>query len=276
MLTMTTYRKQPTPGGGATPIRDMSSGSTEERDLCEQLKTTYTLERRLYEAKLGKADKQPYSPHPRYEGKVVGGVSVEDTKRKIKNTWLSIVQTLRPSRVHPCLYVRVIFRGIAGTVMAPPYPDQLISKKWMKFFHEQSKNIVEELPEEFRRQCKFSRSYLLRYQQALGYDFQSAVYYLLTDKLAPLSFLYRYCMAISMLREPDASKIQNASLFTRVANRIEREAVIQYTCFPGEYGEVWEDFLPANFSEDAERIYDGMLSVCMDEGGDQCQYNGPG
>ena len=266
MLTMT-YRKQPMPGDGAAPIKDVSSGSAEERDLCQQLKTTYTLERRLYEARLGKSDKRPYRAHPRYDGKVIDGVTVEDSKRRIKNTWLSIVQTLRPSRVHPCLYVRVIFQGIAGTVMAPPYPDQLVSKKWMKFFHEQSENLVGTLPEDFRRQCKFSRSYLLRYQQALGYDFQSAVYYLLTDKLAPLSPLYRYCMAVSMLREPNAAKIQNVPLFTRVAKRIEREAVIQYTCFPCEYGEVWEDFLPANFSEDAERIYDGMLSVCMDEGG---------
>lgn len=273
---MTSYRKQPMPGVGAIPIRDASSGSAEERELCEQLKTTYTLERRLYEAKLGKTDKRLYSAHPRYEGKVTDDVTVEDRRRKVKNTWLSIVQTLRPSRVHPCLYVRVIFRGIAGTVMAPPYPDQLTSKKWMKFFHEQSKTLVAELPEEFRRQCKFSRSYLLRYQQALGYDFQSAVYYLLTDKLAPLSSLYRYCMAVSMLREPNASKVQNVQLFIRVAKRIEREAVIQYTCFPGEYGEAWGDLLPPDFKEEAERIYDGMLSVCLDEGGEQCQYNGQG
>jgi hypothetical protein len=83
--------------------------------------------------------------------------------------------------------------------------------------------------------------------------------------------LYRYCLAVSMLREPNVSKIDNASLFTRVAKRIEREAVLQYTCFPGEYGEVWEEFLPPNFSEDAERIYGGMLLVCLDEGGEQCQ-----
>jgi len=261
MLTMTKYRRQPVPGNRATPIKDAASGSAEERDMCEQLKTTYTLERRLFEARLGKSMKHPYLPHPRYEGKVTE-VTIEDKKRRIKNTWLDIVKVLRPAHVHPCLYVRVIFRGIAGTVMSAPYPDQLVSKKWLKFFHEQSELLIEEIPKEFERQCKFSRSYLLRYQQSLGYDLQSAVYYLLTDKLAPLTSLYRYCLAVSMLREPNISKIDNKSLFTRVASRIEREAVIQYTCFSREYDERWGDFLPSNFAEDADRIYCDMLSVC--------------
>ena len=261
MLTMTKYRKQPMPGKRSTPIKDGPSGSAEERDLCEQLKTTYTLERRLYEAKLGKSGEHLYSPHPRYEGKVTE-VTIEDNRRKVKNTWLDIVKKLSSAHIHPCLYVRVIFQGIAGSVMAPPYPDQLISKKWMRFFHEQSESLVAEIPEQFHRQCKFSRSYLLRYQQALGYDFQSAVYYLLTDQLAPLTPLYRYCLAVSMLREPNRVKIDNESLFTQVATRIEREAVIQYTCFPREYDEEWGDFLPANFLVAAERIYRGMLSVC--------------
>jgi len=260
MLTMTKYRKQPVPGKRATPIEDAVSGNAEERDLCEQLKTTYTLERRLFEARLGKSAKHPYSPHPRYEGKVTE-VTIEDRKQRVKHTWLDIVTTLRSAHVHPCLYVRVIFRGIAGTVMAPPYPDQLVSKKWLKFFHEQSKLLVAEIPGQFKRQCKFSRSYLLRYQQALGYDFQSAVYYLLTDKLAPLTSLYRYCLAVSMLRDPNRSKIDNESLFTQVATRIEREAVIQYTCFSRTYDEEWGEFLPPTFAAEAERICRGMLSV---------------
>ena len=276
MLTMSTYRKQPTPGARAVPIEDVASGSAAERDLCEQLKATYTLERRLYEAKLGKVNKRPYSPHPRYEGKVTE-VTIEDRRGKVKNTWLDIVRVLYPSQIHPCLYVRVIFRGIAGTVMSPPYPDQLVSKKWLKFFREQSELLATEIPSQFERQCKFSRSYLLRYQQALGYDFQSAVYYLLTDKLAPLSSLYRYCLATSMLREPNLSKIENSALFTRVANRNESEAVIQYTCFSSDYDSCWGEFLPTAFSKEAERIYRGMLSVCITgEGGEQCQFNGQG
>ena len=261
MLTMTRYRKQPMPGERAVPIEDAASGSADERDLCSQLKTTYTLERRLYEERLGKPQNRLYSPHPRYEGKVTE-VTIEDRKRRVKNTWLDITRVLSSAHVHPCLYVRVIFRGLVGTVMAPPYPDQLVSKRWLKFFHEQSALLIEEIPHQLERQCKFSRSYLLRYQQALGYDFQSAVYYLLTDKLAPLTSLYRYCLAVSMLREPNLSKIDNELLFSQVANRIEREAVIQYTCFSREYEKQWGDFLPTNFSEEAERIYRGMLSVC--------------
>ena len=261
MLTMTRYRKQPMPGDRAVPIVDTASGSVDERDLCSQLKITYTLERRLYEERLGKSQNRLYSPHPRYEGKV-SEVTIEDSKRRVKNTWLDIVRVLSSAHVHPCLYVRVIFRGLVGTAMAPPYPDQLVSKRWLKFFHEQSKLLIGEIPHQFERQCKFSRSYLLRYQQALGYDFQSAVYYLLTDKLAPLTSLYRYCLAVSMLREPNLSKIDNESLFSQVANRIEREAVIQYTCFSREYEKQWGNFLPTNFSAEAERIYRGMLSVC--------------
>ena len=82
---MTKYRKQPVPGKRATPIEDAASGNAEDRDLCEQLKTTYTLERRLFEARLGKSAKHPYSPHPRYEGKVTE-VTIEDRKQRVKHT----------------------------------------------------------------------------------------------------------------------------------------------------------------------------------------------
>ena len=123
--------------------------------------------------------------------------------------------------------------------------------------------IAGNIDADLNRQCEYSKNALLRYQQVLGYDLKSAMYYLLSDGTAPLSALYRYCLAISMLREPNVSLVDDVSLFQRVTKRLEESAVLQYTCFPGEYDSRWNDFIPAKFSQDARRIYSGMLSRCV-------------
>jgi hypothetical protein len=150
--------------------------------------------------------------------------------------------------------------------MAPPYPHQLLTKKWKKFFHKESARLIDEIAAGFSRQSNFSASYLLRSQRILGYDLQQSVYYLLTDRLAPLTPLYRYGLAKSMLREPNLSKIDRPELFEGVASRTERQAIIQYTQFGAQYEEHWKLVLPDGFRKMAERVYGGLLTVCSNEG----------
>ena len=265
MINARTHRKQPMPGTESRAVRESNELTVAEDRLCADLKKTYTLERRLLDERCGRNRGRPYSPSPRYDGEDTR-TTIEDINRKPENTWLKIVRELWPANIHPCIYVRTIFRGIGGTAMAPPYPHQLLSKKWKKFFHAESVRLVEEIPEGFSRQSDFSASYLLRSQRILGYDLQQSVYYLLTDRLAPLTPLYRYGLAKSMLREPNLSKIDRPELFEGVASRTEKQAVIQYTQFSAQYEEYWKLILPDGFRKTAEQVYGGLLSVCSNEG----------
>lgn len=264
MTSARTRRKQPMPGMESKSVRSSNEATMAEEKLCADLKQTFTLERRLLDERCGRNRGPLYSPSPRYDGKDTRA-TIEDICRDPENTWLKVVRELWPARVHPCIYVRTIFRGIGGTTMAPPYPHQLLSKKWKKFFHAESARLIEEIPQGFSRQSEFSASYLLRSQRILGYDLQQSVYYLLTDRLAPLTPLYRYGLAKSMLREPNLSKIGRPELFEGVASRTERQAVIQYTQFSAQYEEHWKLILPDGFRKMAERIYGGLL-VCSTEG----------
>ena len=259
MVKMATYRKQPMPTGCST---NPDQKKNQDALLARQIKAAYTLERRLWEERIGKTKRSNYTPHPKYEGKEVRA-TIEDRKQASKNVWLSVVQTLLPASIHPVVYVRVIVRALEGGSQAPPFPNNLVDEKWLKFFHRQSSEIAGNIDADLNRQCEYSKNALLRYQQVLGYDLKSAMYYLLSDGTAPLSALYRYCLAISMLRAPNVSLVDDVSLFQRVAKRLEESAVLQYTCFPGEYDSRWNDFIPAKFSQDARRIYSGMLSRCV-------------
>jgi len=260
-----TYRKQPSPSSSSRSVRSDDEPTIEEEKLAEEVKTTYTLERRLLDERCGRARKRPYTPSPRYDGEDMR-VTIEDIKRKPCNSWLSIVRELWPASIHPCIYVRTIFRAIGVSSKAPPYPDQILASKWKKLFHEASSRMLEEIPSRFFSQSDFSTSYLLRGQRILGYNLQQAVYYLLTDRLAPLTPLYRYGLATSMLREPNLSKIDRPELFEGIAGRTERAAIIQYTQASAQYIEHWSPILPDGFREMAERVYGGMLMVCLDEG----------
>ena len=230
--------------------------------MAEQVKAVYTLERRLWEENIGKSKKSNYKPHPKYEGKEVK-FSIEDRKAKLVNEWLNVVEVLLPNDIHPVIYVRVIFRSLRGGSQAPPYPNQLVNQKWVKFFHEKSTAIKEGVDADFQRQCDYSKNTLLRYQRSLGYDLKSAMYYLISDEQAPISGLYRYCLAVSMLREPNKSLVDDVSLFKSVAKRHLKTAALQYTCFPGEYDTVWKSFIPKKFSRSARQIYSGMISRCV-------------
>jgi hypothetical protein len=265
MVETRNYSKQPMPGKGSQVTRGAGEATFAQEKLCEELKRTYTVERRLLDERLGRNKGRPYSPSPRYAGEDTRQ-TIEDNKHKIENTWLKVVRELWPARIHPCIYVRTIFRGITGTTVAAPYPHQLLQKKWKKFFHKESERILESIPETFSRQSEFSTSYLLRSQRILGYNLQESVYYLLTDRLASLTPLYRYGLAMSMLREPNLSKIDRPELFQRTAGRLERSAVVQYTQFASQYDKYWGAILPDGFREKAASIYGGLLRVCLDEG----------
>ena len=265
MINARTHRKQPMPGTESKSVRLSNQLAPAEERLSDDLKKTYTLERRLLDERCGRSRGRPYSPSPRYDGEDTRA-TIEDIQRKPENTWVKVVRELWPANVHPCIYVRTIFRGIGGTAMAPPYPHQLLSKKWKEFFHAESARLIDEIPAGFSRQSEFSASSILRSQRILGYDLQQSVYYLLTDRLAPLTSLYRHSLAKSMLREPNLSKIDRPALFEGVAARTERQAVIQYTQFSAQYAEHWRLILPDGFRETAERIYGGLLTVCLNEG----------
>ena len=265
MIKTHTFRKQPMPGGKSRVVRPADGPTVEQENMCEELKRTYTVERRLLDERFGRNKGKPYKPSPRYDGKDTRK-TIEDNKQKLENTWLKIVRELLPARIHPCVYVRTIFRGITGTSMSPPYPHQLLSSKWKQFFHSESKRVLEKIPESFSTQNAFSASYLLRSQRILGYNVQDSVYYLLTDRLAPLTPLYRYGLAMSMLREPNLSKVDSPALFERVASRVERSAVVQYTQFSSQYDKHWAEILPDGFREKAAGVYGGLLKVCLDEG----------
>lgn len=259
MASNTKFRRQPMPSSRSVNP-DIKSDA--EKNMASQLKAVYTLERRLWEEAIGKTSSSSYRPHPKYDGKDVR-CSIEDRKTKLVNVWLRVVQSLLPYDIHPVIYVRVIFRSLTGSSQAAPFPDQLDSQKWIKFFHENSALIKGTISSDFDRQCDYSKNALLRYQQSLGYDLKSAVYYLISDDQAPLSGLYRYCLAVSMLREPNKSLVDDVSLFQGVAKRLAETAALQYTCFPGEYDAEWKNFIPPDFSRNARRIYSGMLSRCV-------------
>ncbi len=253
------FRKQLVPSSRAVnPDVELEA----QEKMAQQVKAVYTLERRLWEENIGKSTKSNYKPHPKYEGKEVT-FSIEDRKTKSSNEWLKAVKVLLPNDIHPVIYVRVIFRSLRGGSQAPPYPGQLVNQNWIKFFHEKSTAIKEDVHADFTRQCDYSKNTLLRYQQSLGYDLKSAMYYLINDEQAPLSGLYRYCLAVSMLREPNKSLVDDVSLFQGVAKRHLKTAALQYTCFPGEYDSAWKNFIPEEFSKSARQIYSGMISRCV-------------
>ena len=81
MIRAHTFRKQPMPGGKSRVLRPADGPTVEQENMCEELKRTYTVERRLLDERFGRNKGRPYTPSPRYDGKDTRK-TIEDNKRK--------------------------------------------------------------------------------------------------------------------------------------------------------------------------------------------------
>jgi hypothetical protein len=87
-------------------------------------------------------------------------------------------------------------------------------------------------------------------EQSLGSEAVEAWREVLLDYSLPLSALFRYCLAKSLVREGNER-------FESVAEEFRVAAALQYLRNPRSYDEIWgPDWIPDDFTQQARKVYE--------------------
>ncbi len=212
--------------------------------LGRELKEVYTVERRIYESQ---RDGSPstYRPAGKLEGRPP--ITIED--KATVNLWDEITRKLYQKRIDPIDYVRRIFATLGGSMITCPRPNQLLSSACLQRYKDSTENLREEIQMAFEVQRVSARREVIVKCQINGYTANDAISWVLREESLPLSALFRFCLAISMDKD---------SGLVKLAERFRKNAAIQYFPTRVEYDQVWGEYIPDPFRQEAVSIYEGI------------------
>lgn len=212
-----------------------------------QLEQIYNLELQAFETRRdGKTSNRSASK------KHKGGVEVnydEPEAQTRPSTWIKVIQELLQRKIDPQDYVRRIFSALDGTTLPAPQPDQLLSDKNLQRYRdaETADDAAVELA--LRLQRETARIYVTERMTGYNYSLTSALRNVLLDDDLELSYLFRYCLALSV-EQPQVREI---------AGRFETGAVLQYIRNRPHYDRHWQKWLPEGFPQRAQQLYQQLI-----------------
>lgn len=192
--------------------------------------------------------------------------NIEDqtSKRAFKpdrsaQVWFDVADIVIKNKFDPERFIRRQF------VVMPPklptedsknrvHPERFKTPRAIKNYKAGHGISITEIAAAFRSQRDiFKREVVVAGQSRVDkLDSEQAWHQVLVDDDMPLSALFRYCMARSILKQKG---LQHRDLFKVVARTYRAAAAIQYIFEADEYDEVWKDYLPVGWTEKAQQIY---------------------
>jgi hypothetical protein len=162
--------------------------------------------------------------------------------------WLDIARRVIKSRFSPELFVRRYFATLRPEGR-PPLPNAFKSDRAFAAYEEGREAFYQSVQVAFRMQAETAEVEMALAQQHEPKKLMAWEMVLMNDRLA-LSALFRYCLALRIRKDHGAKR------FLQVANNFERMAALQYMEDPSIYDEIWGDWIPDKFKQEAAGVYE--------------------
>ncbi len=247
--------KQLRPGPTARP-RDSSGSSTLSTE--EQLfKAVYIMERRILH-QFRNGEESSYCPSGKYDGKPCQSSSVFnlEVKARSKNTWKEKYEKIAAkSGMGPVRYLRILFGVIRNSALSPPTVDQLDSANNVKLVLS-SVPEVSDISGEFKSSLQRLFVDVVLEQKGSGRSKEDALYYVLVGSGHSCSDLFKYCLAKRTAEQfrQSGEDCELLRKFEKLAERHQFLAAMEFTTHPELIQQVWDKFIPSNFSVAAKKI----------------------
>lgn len=171
-----------------------------------------------------------------------------------QNPWLWTANVLIEQRIDPVDYIRRHFARLSPGTTSPS-PSQLGGAKSLQEYRTAVTNAVVDVRADFRSQVMRFQTRARSLLGGIPYfcpDKHAAWLAVLQDPMSDLSALFRYCMAHVAANDAGTPE---PHLFEQFAVTVRIEAALQYISAPEAYDTVWQGFLPPNWAERADTLY---------------------
>jgi len=214
----------------------------------QEFKDTYVYERRVLERfRLGPGKK--YKPSPRLDGK--SRWDTPEETRALKNQWDISYKKLTKVQeyTNPTHYVRILFRILRGSAFSIPTLNQLATGKMMELVGVYLEEHLLYVRQDFVAESERAQSAITVNHRGSGFTIPLAVYYTIVDDRLELSPLFKYCLAVSTVKQikAEGANDEYCERLTNLAKRYELLAAMDYTLFPEDYDYVWGSVIPESF-----------------------------
>jgi hypothetical protein len=246
--------------------------STPERRMALLLRNTYEIERRRHENQR-KSDEQAYDPgrfdkdlgQLGYERRASVTDNVEDNpghdpgdgpgmaRAGAKLVWRQIARHLIEKHVDPEAFIRAQFVVMPDGGRTPP-PEAFLNFSKSMARYKAAKRIAEqEIVTAFKfQQSKFRTTALVARRSHLIKTDEEAWAAVLEDEETELSALFRYCLALTTSMSKTTG---DRPRFRQIAAYYKLAAALQYISSADQYDEVWKNWIPEGFREQASEAY---------------------
>lgn len=174
--------------------------------------------------------------------------------------WIRLARKVILKRVDPSLFVRRQFDVLPPNA-EPPWPSSLSSKEaWSNFDHGQAISYGQ-IQVAFRSQKEMMEGEVVLARDSVRTDMAAWADVLLDDEVQ-LSHLFRYCMALSIVKgiKPGKGSKKAKKDFSSIAKDFKVGAALQYIRDPNSYDKIWgKDWIPFAFREEAAVIYNRVF-----------------
>ncbi len=246
-------RKQAAPGG-TTPA---------ERKLARYIRASYAVNRSAFES-LKAGGEVVWKVPKRYDGVAPRTVDPQDAGKEVKNVWYEMARWFIRQNLDAVSFIQYVFARQDLTKRVPE-PPQVCNEVYLTGYREYvEKGAIEIISNAFEAETRVAHAAFQKYRDmfgALGQPQAAGTRWTVTqnvllDRSLPLSYLFRYILALSSAKDAgqagdDAAKLRFLGLAARFYDR----AVIQFSLHREAYAEHWKRWLPKTFPEDADRRY---------------------
>lgn len=171
-----------------------------------------------------------------------------------KNFWLELAQAVLTKRLDPRMFIRRQFMLLSRTAPSPA-KEKLVGKRAFANYEAGKEMSRKGIAVAFRTQKDTARSEIVN-EQDEDCDVIEASVEVLWDFELSLSALFRYCLALQLLKQYKDSQFQELADSFRVV------AALQYVEDPEAYDIVWgRKWLPVGFRSEAATVYNKVYGV---------------
>jgi hypothetical protein len=212
------------------------------RELIEETRRTYFLERRLYA-----------QVHNREDGALAwinrtiphwdGGTDSRGVRHK--PVWPKIVQHAWKHNIHPVELIKGVFARWVGE---PPSPTQFIGSNAIKLYQEYKQEHVIDLEFEFESFKEQAKKEVWKLKQMMPLTDQEIWRAVITSPNLKCGPLYKFSLALS-------AKQNDLALYYRHC------AMLEYLRYPDEYDVILAKELPEEFRQSARRLCEKLARL---------------
>lgn len=254
---MARFRSQPVIGKTAKAFNAPSANNMTKE--VNSFRSTYILERRFLQF-YREGDVSTYSPADSVDGK--SKWSTPEVKAN-KNVWNSVFSKLKPLFANPARYLELLFTAIRDSSVPVPTPSQLASSANLDYYSDFEKSWESQLHSKLSSGLQNLSSKITCAKPSNDEELCKAVYACLNDSNLTSSYLLRYCVGISYLKDLKTKSVDKRFIdaIRSVCKRSYIPAAKEYCVFPDDYKRIWGDMLPKRLRKSAREDVQDFLGV---------------